>query len=73
MDIKNIKELPSSWKWRITRAGETQDSFALKAGVSLASLNKAITGKADPQLSTVDKIEKALAKLEKGNFYSEGE
>lgn len=62
-----FRELPSTWKWRIKRAGFTQADFARQVGLSSAGLNLAMNEKTEARLKTVDKIETLLRKIEEEN------
>jgi DNA-binding XRE family transcriptional regulator len=61
MDIKNIIK---SWKWRIVRAGSTQQEVAEKVGISRVHLNTCISGTASPSLEVFQKIETMIKELD---------
>lgn len=60
----DIKEIIKSWKWRIVKAGSTQQEIADKVGITRVHLNTCISGKAKPSLEVFDNVESALRVLE---------
>lgn len=60
----DIKEIIKSWKWRIVKAGTTQQEIADEVGVSRVHLNTCISGAATPSIKVFHNVESALKQLE---------
>lgn len=57
MDIAKIRK---SWKWRIVKAGITQQDMAKAAGVSQVTISNYINMKCNPSLDKFEIIENKL-------------
>lgn len=53
----------SSWKWRIVKAGMTQQEFCARIDMFQGHLSDIIRGAKKPEDKTVSKVERALKKL----------
>ena len=52
---------------RLATAGITGGAFAAKLGIDHAQLSRWLSGRLDPKLSSIERIEAALEELEEGN------
>ena len=60
----NAQDIVKTWRWRITRAGYTQDRLCQELQVSRSGLSQYLCGKQEPSLKMFDKIEGKLRELE---------
>lgn len=57
------KETIKTWKWRITKAGLSQQEFAKQVSIAPSILSQYITGNATPLIDRFDEIEGKLQEL----------
>lgn len=59
----NTREIISTWKWRVVKAGYNQKNFAKLLGISPSLFTEYQKGKKDPSLERFDLIENKLKTL----------
>jgi len=60
----DINEIIKSWKWRIVKAGSTQQEIADNVGITRVHLNTCISGKATPSIKVFGEVESTIKYLE---------